>query len=857
VRRPSVSRGPRIGQRWLVIAALLVANLTTGSAQAPAAGNDLEIIRPVHTWEFADAVGMRAGLFGTQDGRFEAWVYPLKLLRDFHLVFKTANGHEFAAESLARTIAARPESVTITYVADEFTVDETWFVPVDVPAAVVKLRINTWTPLRVEAHFRPDMQMMWPAVLGKTHNEWNSSLHAFALREKSGHYFGLIGALGAGGVRGRSHPKDKSAEDVLVLPESSKGSSTAMIVIAGSVESFAGAEATYRRLPSNVGSLQDAATAYYRQYLARTTSIEVPDANIQRAYDWARISTVQGMVTDPLLGTGLIAGYRTAGKDARPGFAWFFGRDSEWTSFALDSVGDFANVRTALEFLAKYQRQDGKVEHEIAQSAPLVPWFTGNYAYASADATPLFLIAVDQYVRASGDSAFVRSHWDNLWRAYTFLRSTWDAEHHAQNAGVGHGWVEGGPLLPVKSELYQSGLGAQAVLSLADMARLAGHSDLLPDLQAEADRQRRSLDSDFWSDTTHAYAFALDKDGHRLDTPSVLTTVPMWFDLLNAAHVQSTLDVLAGPEHMTDWGMRIVSAKDPRFYPSGYHYGSVWPLFTGWASVGEYRYHRPLPAYANLKANALLTLSGSLGRTTEVVSGSVFEPLSASSPHQIWSSAMVISPILRGMLGLESDGISHTLSFAPHVPATWKHVSLHNVWVGSTSCDLAYDRSDDDVSLRITAKRSKLRLRFAPEISLRARVLSATVNGLAAGFQLDKNSHDQHVTIDLDVASAAEVHLHLQDDFALEAPVSLPPAGKASHGVRVIGESWNEERDQLQISVSGLAGSSYDFAVRGASQIASVENATVSGVNASTLHVEFPGSATDYVDKTIVISFKH
>src|SRR5437899_4561761 len=102
----------------------------------------------------------------------------------------------------------------------------------------------------------------------------------------------------------------------------------------------------------------------------------------------------------------------------------------------MDSIGDFVNVRSTLEFLTKFQRQDGKVEHEIAQSAPLVPWFTGDYAYASADATPLFLIAVDQYARSSGDVSFIQSRWDNLWRAYSFLRSTWDTQHHAQNTGV-------------------------------------------------------------------------------------------------------------------------------------------------------------------------------------------------------------------------------------------------------------------------------------------------------------------------------------------------------------------------------------------------------------------------------------
>src|SRR5437868_7831776 len=53
---------------------------------------------------------------------------------------------------------------------------------------------------------------------------------------------------------------------------------------------------------------------------------------------------------------------------------------------------------------------------------------------------------------------------------------------------------------------------------------------------------------------------------------------------------------------ISDWGARIISSLDPRYDPGGYHYGSVWPLFTGWAAVGEYRYHRALAAYSNLRS---------------------------------------------------------------------------------------------------------------------------------------------------------------------------------------------------------------------------------------------------------------
>ena len=45
-------------------------------------------------------VGARAGLFGYETGDFEAWVYPLKIFRDFHLIFHIGD-RALPAESLA------------------------------------------------------------------------------------------------------------------------------------------------------------------------------------------------------------------------------------------------------------------------------------------------------------------------------------------------------------------------------------------------------------------------------------------------------------------------------------------------------------------------------------------------------------------------------------------------------------------------------------------------------------------------------------------------------------------------------------------------------------------------------------
>src|SRR5690348_1424126 len=76
-----------------------------------------ELSRPARPWEFLDAVGKHAALLGNEAGRFEAWIYPLKLFRDFDLTF-VLNNRRIPAASLVRTITMHPEGPTLTFSSD-------------------------------------------------------------------------------------------------------------------------------------------------------------------------------------------------------------------------------------------------------------------------------------------------------------------------------------------------------------------------------------------------------------------------------------------------------------------------------------------------------------------------------------------------------------------------------------------------------------------------------------------------------------------------------------------------------------------------------------------------------------------
>jgi hypothetical protein len=305
--------------------------------------------------------------------------------------------------------------------------------------------------------------------------------------------------------------------------------------------------------------------------------------------------------------------------------------------------------------------------------------------------------------------------------------------------------------------------------------------------------------------------------------------------------------------------MRIISNRSPLFSGGGYHYGSVWPLFTGWASVAEYRYHQTFPAYANLRANALLALDGSLGHVTEVLSGDYYQPLSTSSPHQIWSAAMVVSPILRGMLGLSTDAKSGTLTFAPHAPAGWTYFKIQNVRSGNAKMDLTYSKDSSLITLEVNCVDGTVcRMEFEPSLSLSAEVLGAEVNGKPVPFHVEANEQDQHAAVRFEAHGKSNtLKIRIRRDFNVSYDSSLPRLGSQSEGLRLLSQTWTPRRDAATLELAGAAGAEYKLAVD-PGQLASVDGASplYTELGVQFVRVQFAaGGPVTYMRKTVIFHF--
>ncbi|WP_377819457.1 amylo-alpha-1,6-glucosidase [Acidicapsa dinghuensis] len=714
-------------------------------AAFPLTQDGLVISRPAEPAQPFTVAGPRGVVVGTQEGTFESWVLPVKLLS--HITIEAnIEGYPvpIPVNDHAANIEVRPDHTTITYSHPGFTLRQIMFSPADAGGSnepstgpVVMFQIDALHPTDFVFRFTPEMQWMWPRRNdGIPGADWVASVPPVPTNSTEepaavtpGYYVlhmdypDLAGAVTIpGAVPGVMAPyQERPQVHPLELrlhydPKRDGNKFFPLLMAVGTTAKTASEEAlgeALKRLNDNLAADYEAEAKHYREVLASSTKIDTPDKKLNEAFQWAVVSiehlrtleypgsaSPQG-VTSPEM--AMVAGYYQSADSARPGFGWFFGRDALYTLYAVNGFGDFALTRSELEFLMRRQRADGKIMHEYSQTAndPTVDWKAFPYMYAAADATPLFLMTVRDYYRASGDLDFLKAHREAIEKAWAFET---DAAHDTDHDGIydnsqGTGWVESWPGAMPHQEVYLALLDEQASRAFGVMETALGDSTKADAAQARAKQISETIEREYYDAQKGCYAFATNPAGQPNSpadhTRTVYPAIAYWDDGAALAHPEACLSEWAAPAIDTDWGTRDVADDEPYYDGMSYHQGSVWPLFTGWAALAEYRAGQPLAGEQLLMQNVDLTWAQDPGAVTELLSGDYFIPFGRSTSHQLWSSAMVITPILRGLFGIELDAAANVVTVNPHLPAWWAHAAVSNLHLGNKVVDLSFDQAND------------------------------------------------------------------------------------------------------------------------------------------------------------------
>ena len=395
----------------------------------------------------------------------------------------------------------------------------------------------------------------------------------------------------------------------------------------------------------------------------------------------------------------LIAARHSLPAAGLPWFMTMFGRDSIFTSLqALPFVPDLA--ATTLKVLGRWQgtrvddfrdEDPGRILHEMRygelsafEERPHTPY------YGTADATPLYVVLLDEYERWTGDRTLVRAlelearlalEWidryaDLMGNGYISYRrrnektglenqcwkDSWDSISYHD------GRLPGFP----RATAELQGYAYDAKLRGARLARLAWNDPAYADrLEAQAADLKRRFNHDFWVEDGKYYALALDADGAQVDALASNIGHLLWSGIVDKSRAKALAAHLVGPRLFSGWGVRTLAEGEGRYNPIGYHVGTVWPFDNSFVAWGLRRYGFKEEA-ARVAAGILDAAEFFQGRLPEAFGGyhrsvtryPVQYP-TACSP-QAWSTGAPLL-LLRTMLGLEPLG--EHLVVDPALPA--------------------------------------------------------------------------------------------------------------------------------------------------------------------------------------------
>jgi len=781
---------------------------------------------------YVAAVGRQAIAMGTEDGRFELWSWPIKWLHDLELHFRVPKYVEpIPGRTVARSMVHRPEGVTIEYAYETFTVRQHVFVPLDLPAVVMLLEVDAIRPLDIIARWQPDIHYAWPAGLGGQYMVWRQEPRAFLFSESRRQVNAFLGSpavtyasdvpahmlaserpqlvLGVGGAGERYTPPRLGEPPgrginarVAYIP----------IVLAGGEMPRDSALALYERLiaPGAAEREWTRRARHADSIRATQLSLRSPDTLLNLAVEHAKVNLDESFVCNPHLGCGLVAGYGLSGAaSSRPGFGWFFGGDAAINSFAMTGAGQRQLVRDGvLRFFAKYQRADGKITHEISQAAGRIPWFTDYpYAFYHGDTTPFWILACGEYWKQTADSALVRELWPNLRKAFSWSRATdRDGDGLMENPAAGAGALEVGDLqIGILSDVYLSGVWAAMLDRFARMAELMGERPLADSARAIRVRALRTMESRLWLPSLKQYAFALLQDGAVNDNLTAWPATAMSFDVFDRARGAEMAARLASSEIMTDWGARPLAASSKLFDPLHYNNGAVWPFVTGFVSLAQYRYHNAAAGKFALDAIARTGFVESRGRNPELLSGRLYKPLDTAVPHQFFATSMVLTPLIRGLLGVETDAPAGTLTLAPHLPPDWDSVAVDNIPYGRGTVSVVITREMGTVRASFSRSgpdRHPVDVTFAPALPHGAsdRIGDAHTPG------------DVHGAATGTLRDSLVLTVRHQEGITILAPAAAPGPGDRSQSLRVLSERLTG--NTYVATLQGLAGRTYPIRLR-------------------------------------------
>lgn len=421
-----------------------------------------------------------------------------------------------------------------------------------------------------------------------------------------------------------------------------------------------------------------------------------------------------------------IDGEPTVPAAGLPWFVALFGRDSLIASLQTALVhSDF--LRGTLAVLGAWQAceceeyrdaEPGKIMHELRLGelaklnlVPHTPY------YGTADATPLYLIALHTAWTCTGDRDLLSRHLPTAERCLKWIDEYGDRdgdgfqeyETRSSDGLVNQGWKDSGDAL-----VYPDGSLVKGPKALCELQgyvydtwlRMAKIYDALDnpvratELRCKAEALYARFNEAFWDERTGFYAFALDGDKKKVMSVASNPGHCLWSGIVPPERGARVVERLMQVDMWSGWGIRTLSADHPAYNPYSYQKGAVWPHDNGLIAEGFRRYgyaqqagriaHDVWAAGSFFALNQLPELYAGLHRNA---ANFPVQYVGANVP-QAWAAGSVFS-LLNAILGLQPDAPNAMLYVDPVLPPWLGDLTLRDLRVGQQTFDIRFWRDID------------------------------------------------------------------------------------------------------------------------------------------------------------------
>jgi hypothetical protein len=569
----------------------------------------------------------------------------------------------------------------------------------------------------------------------------------------------------------------------------SKSSTTVWFAVAGSnVDKSEASAALTEGLASPDELLREKISG--RQKVLSQAQIQVPDADIQAAFDWGKLNladmqrTVRDvMVRDTMEGTvypapltpsfpvlsGFGAGY--------PDYPWFFGTDSAYSTFSLSAVGQWEEAKNHIATIRQVSQlvngSTGKVIHECVTDGSI--YFGTNAQNGDVNETAEFATAVATLWRWSGDNSVRDDNYDFIKAGLNYITTNLvTASLNPDGWPEGAGMVEATGMGAIKLDVAVYTI--RALNDLAEMAASKGdtatHDMAVQKAAALTDNFRK----DWWISSQGLFADSLALSQEVPTDPPAALGPPPGITKLEQLYWINATPMETSSASVSDASMAFPQLESSTFTGTTgfWQQGQSLPAIqgnrqasavnTGVMAIAEANYGRMDQSlrYVEFVADELdVEQPGALPELFDSPDYKYFSggnPFGGAMVMQAWSSYGIHWPLVELYLGIKPDAPAKTLAVVPELPGSWRELSIDDLRVGSDQIAVSVRRAGINYITTVSAP-AGWSLTIGYTLPANTQVKSVRLNHSPAAFQIVPTNRGEEIHVQTNSGGTQEVQI--------------------------------------------------------------------------------------------------